>query len=92
MTQMVWLLASVKLVILLLGGWIAFVAYRTYLQTDSQSFRVLAFGFGMITVGGVVSGFAHQILGVAFQTEALIDGTITAVGFAIIALSLYLKQ
>lgn len=83
---------AVKTAILVLGGGITVIAYRTHRRTDSPSFRALAIGFATVTFGALLSGVAHQVVGVGLETGVLINSVLTMLGFGIIIYSLYLEQ
>ena len=81
-----------KTAILILGSGIAYIAYKAHRRTESPSLRALAFGFGIVTIGALLAGIAHQLLGVGLRTGIVINSTLTAFGFAIIIYSLYVQR
>lgn len=81
-----------KTIILILGCGIAYIAYKAHRRTRSPSLRALAVGFGVVTIGALFAGIAHQLLGVGLQTGILINSILTALGFAIIIYSLYVER
>lgn len=81
----------VKTVILLLGSGVTYIAYRAYRRTGAASLRVLSIGFGIITLGALLAGFANQILGVSLEQGILINSLLVALGLAIIMYSLYVE-
>lgn len=82
----------IKTAILLFGSGIAYIAYRAHRRTGATSLRALALGFGVVTLGALFAGIAHQLLGVTLKTGVLINSLLTAIGFAIIMYSLYLER
>ena len=82
----------IKTMILLLGSGITYIAYKAHRRTEAPSLRALAFGFGVVTIGALLAGIAHQLLGVALQTGVLINSLLTALGFGIIIYSLYIER
>lgn len=80
---------GVKTAILLLGGSITYYALSAYSRTGDPSLRALGIGFGIVTFGALIGGVSHQFLGVGLAAGIAIDGTLTAVGFAVIVYSLY---
>lgn len=46
----------VKTVVLLLGGGITYIAYEAYRGTGAASLRMLAAGFGTVTLGSLLAG------------------------------------
>ncbi|RRJ34218.1 DUF7521 family protein [Halocatena pleomorpha] len=83
---------AIKTVILLLGSGITYIAFKAYRRTGALSLRALALGFGVITIGALLAGIAHQLLDVALQTGVLINSLLTAIGFGIIIYSLYIER
>ena len=78
-----------KTAILLLGGSITYYAFRAFSRTGSSSLRALAIGFGVVTVGALIGGVSHQIIGADLAVGIAIDSLLTALGFAVIVYSLY---
>ena len=81
-----------KTVILLFGSAITYVAYRAHRRTEARSLRALAVGFGVVTVGAILAGIAHQLIGVPLRSGILINSLLTALGFGIIIYSLYIER
>jgi len=84
-----YVIATSKLLTLVLGGLITLLALRAYRRTGARELRALAVGFGIVTAGAVLAGLTDLLLGVGFQTSVLVQSVVTAVGFAVIAYSLY---
>lgn len=82
----------VKTIILLLGSGVTYIAYKAHRRTGTASLRVLSIGFGTITLGALLAGIAHQLLGVSLELGILINSLLVAIGLAIIMYSLYLEQ
>lgn len=92
---MIWVetaIVVVKTVILLLGSSITYLAFRAYRNTGTPSLRVLGIGFGVITFGVLLAGFAHQILSVSLEMGILIYSILVAIGLVIVLYSLYLER
>ncbi len=83
---------ALKTIILLLGGGITFIAYKAYLHTGARSLRVLAVGFGAITLGALLAGIANQLFGISLEVGILIESLFLAIGFVIITYSLYVER
>ena len=83
---------AVKTVILVLGSGVTYIAYKAHRRTGAPSLRVLAIGFGIITLGALLAGIAHQLLGVSLELGVLINSLLVALGLAIIMYSLYLER
>lgn len=82
----------VKTVILLLGSGVTYIAYKAHRRTGADSLRILAIGFGIITLGALLAGIANQILGVSLEQGILINSLLVALGLGIIMYSLYLER
>jgi len=92
MTDLMMAIVVVKSIILLLGGGITYIAYKAYRRTGAASLRVLGVGFGIITLGALLTGIANQFLSVSLEAGVLINSVFVAVGLAIIMYSLYIQQ
>jgi len=78
-------------VVLVLGGSITYYAARAYDNTGDASLRALAIGFGIVTLGALVAGIVHQVLGFELAVGVAVSSWLTAVGFAAIVYSLYIE-
>lgn len=85
-------IAVVKFVILLLGGGITYIAFKAYRRTSADSLRVLGVGFGIITLGAILTGVANQFFSVGLALGVLINSLFVALGLAVIMYSLYIQQ
>lgn len=83
---------ATKTVILFLGGGVTFIAFKAYRRTGTESLRVLAIGFGIITLGALLAGIAHQVVDVSLEAGVLVNSLLVAIGLAVILYSLYLQQ
>ncbi|MFC6726025.1 hypothetical protein ACFQE1_16975 [Halobium palmae] len=85
----------VKTGVLVFGGLITYLSLKAYRRTGASALRSLAVGFGIITVGSLVSGVVDQFIPLFFGMHAalgltvLLDGTFTLLGFLVITYSLY---
>ncbi|WP_262174575.1 DUF7521 family protein [Haloarcula laminariae] len=85
-------IAVVKLTILLLGGGITYIGFKAYRRTGARSLRVMGVGFGIITLGALLSGIANQIFSVSLELGVLANSVFVAVGLAVIMYSLYIQE
>ncbi|MFQ3319608.1 MAG: hypothetical protein ACI80F_001679 [Natronomonas sp.] len=85
-------IAVVKFVILILGGGITYIAFKAYRRTGEDSLRVLGVGFGVITLGALLTGVANQFLSVSLPRGVLINSVFVALGLAVIMYSLYIQS
>ena len=81
-----------KTLTVLLGGLITYFAARAALRTRATGLRYLAVGFGTITAGSLVAGVADQLFGLSTNAALIFENALTAVGFAVIAYSLYVTS
>ena len=77
--------------ILVLGGSLTYYALRAYGRTGNPSLRALGIGFGVVTVGALIGGVSHQIIGSSLAVGIAIDSLLTAVGFGVIVYSLSME-
>ncbi len=82
-------LVLTKAVTLLAGGFVTLLAVRAYRRTGSAALRALAIGLGLVTLGGLLGGAVHQFTGLDIRVGVGIQSTFTAIGFAVLAYSLY---
>lgn len=73
---------------LLLGGSITFYALKAYRRTDSTALRVLAFGFGAVTLGALFAGIVDQLLPLESSFAPVVESLFTTRGVAIVLYSL----
>lgn len=86
------LVIVLKTVTLLLGGLITYFAASAAITTEARPLRLLAIGFGTVTIGTLSAGIADQILAVDTETALVAESALTAVGFAVITYSLYVAS
>ncbi|MBX0288763.1 MULTISPECIES: DUF7521 family protein [Haloarcula] len=84
--------AVVKFVILLLGSGITYIAFKAYQRTGEHSLRVLGVGFGIITLGAILTGVANQFFSVGLALGVLTNSLFVALGLAVIMYSLYIQK
>ncbi|AZQ15043.1 MULTISPECIES: hypothetical protein [Halorubrum] len=82
------LIIVAKTAILVLGGSITYYAMRAYGRTGDPSLRALGIGFGVVTVGALIGGVSHQVIGSELAVGIAINSLLTAVGFGVIVYSL----
>lgn len=81
-----------KTVTLLLGGLITYFAAKAARKTRSEALTYLAVGFATVTFGSLVAGMGDQLFGLDTRTALVLENALTAVGFAVIAYSLYVTR
>lgn len=90
--QLTSLIIGFKILALLLGGLITYLAFKAYRTAGARSLGALSVGFGIITAGTFLAGVVNQVLGASFQISQLIESALIAVGFLVIVYSLYMTQ
>ncbi len=83
-------LAVVKTLVVIVGGTITFYAYKASRRTGHPSLRLLAIGFGLITLGFALAGVIYELLSVSLLAGVLIESLLMLAGFLVIAYSLYM--
>lgn len=78
-----------KLVVLFLGLFIAYQAYRGYARNGSEPMLYLAIGFALISVGAMIEGLLFELLEMDIFVAGAIQTAITAAGMLIVLYSLY---
>lgn len=86
------ILVALKTMSLLLGGTISWVSYRAWRRTGSHALRALTAGFALVTVGSIVAGGLHQLLGLQLRTGVLVESLFTVTGFAVITYAVFLRE
>lgn len=81
-----------KTATLLLGGLVTFLAYRAYRRTNADGLWLLALGFGTVTLGALGAGLLDQLVEVDAGVALTVESGLTALGFGIIAYSLYRRE
>lgn len=76
---------------LICGGLVTLYAFRAYRRTEARPMGALAVGLGFVTVGALVAGGLHQFAGLDLSTGVGVQSGFTAVGFAVLAHSLYAR-
>lgn len=83
---------AMNTVTLVFGGLVTVLATRAYRRTGSQSLGALAVGLGLVTVGAMIAGTLHQFAGLDFASGVSVQSFFTAIGFGVMAYSLYAKE
>ncbi|MFW6017950.1 MAG: DUF7521 family protein [Halapricum sp.] len=78
-------------VTLVCGGLVTLYAVRAYRRTHARALGSLAVGLAFVTTGALLAGGLHQLTGLDFATGVGVQSAFTAVGFAVLAYSLYAR-
>lgn len=79
----------VSTVAVVIGAGIALFARRAAKRHDSRPLRLFACGFAVITVGLLVGTVAGLVLGWGAVESLVVQGVLVALGFALLARSLF---
>jgi len=76
----------VKTLILVIGGLITDYSYKAYERTDAPEHRMLALGFGIVTVGAILGGVLDLGVGTypgmdLIYTSVLVSSSMTALAW-----------
>lgn len=88
-SQLFLLVTGAKIVALLLGAFIVYLAYRGFRRNRSRPLFYVAVGFALITAGTIAEGLLYVIIGSELLTAIAVGTTITVLGFVAIIYSIY---
>jgi len=80
---------ATKAVTLTFGGILTWLSCRAFLRTGAPAMRALTAGIGLVTIGALVGGVVHQVLGLSVLAGVAVQGAFSAAGFAVLTYSLY---
>jgi len=85
-----------KTLILIMGGLITHFSYKAYRRTGAPQHRLLAVGFGIVTLGAIAGGALDIVVGTYYgedllYTSVFVSSSLTAVGLGVILYSLYVR-
>ena len=84
-----WLTTVTKVVALILGAFIVYLAYKGYKRNSSKPLLYVAIGFALITAGTIVEGVLYVMLGSELLNAIATGTAVTILGFAAIIYSIY---
>jgi uncharacterized membrane protein (DUF441 family) len=88
-THMFWITSITKVVALLVGGFVVYLAYRGYRRNASKPLLYAALGFSLITAGTIAEGVLFVLLGFELLAAVAIGTAVTIAGFVAIIYSIY---
>ena len=91
MSHLASLVVVLKTVTLVLGGTITYLAYKAYRRRGGAPLGALTVGFGLVTLGALLAGFADQLLALPTEVALILESALTAAGFGVIVYSLYVE-
>ncbi len=84
-----WLTSITKIVALILGAFIVYLAYKGYKRNSSKPLLYVALGFALITAGTVTEGILYVVLGSELLSAIAAGTTFMVLGFVVIVYSIY---
>lgn len=84
-----WFTTITKIVALILGAFIVYLAYKGFRRNRSRPLLYVAVGFALITAGTIAEGLLYVIIGSELLTAIATGTTITVLGFLAIIYSIY---
>jgi uncharacterized membrane protein (DUF441 family) len=89
MSDLFWFATVAKIVALVLGTFIVYLAYKGYKRNANKPLLYAATGFGLITAGTLAEGILYVLFGTELLSAIAAGTTITILGFAVIIYSIY---
>jgi hypothetical protein len=89
LSQIFLLTSFAKVVALILGAFIVFLAYKGYKRNSSKPLLYVAIGFALITAGTIAEGILYVILGSELLSAMATGTAIMVLGFVVIIYSIY---
>jgi len=84
-----WFTTATKVLALVLGTFIVYLAYRGYKRNRSRPLFYVAVGFALITAGTMAEGVLYVVIGSELLTAIAAGTAVTVLGFLAIIYSIY---
>ncbi len=82
-------LRIVKIVIVVLGTILVYLAAKGYRRTKSKAMIFLSLGFALVTIGSVLAGVLFEFLGFELIDVSIIESIMIILGFGCVIYSIY---
>jgi len=89
LSQIFWVTTITKIVALILGGFIVYLAYKGYKRNSSKPLLYVALGFALITAGTIAEGILYVLLGSELLSAIAAGTAVVVLGFVVIIYSIY---
>jgi len=89
LSSVFWFATVTKIVALVLGMFIVYLAYIGYRRNASKPLLYAGLGFALITAGTVTEGVLYVLLGAELLTATAAGTIVTILGFVAIIFSIY---
>jgi len=87
--QDIYILRFLKLIIVLLGMVLIYLAVKGYRKTRRKDLVFLALGFALITAGSVAAGILFEFLGFQLVDVEIVESAMIVLGFASMIYSIF---
>ncbi|MGA3107962.1 MAG: hypothetical protein ABSD99_00675 [Candidatus Bathyarchaeia archaeon] len=87
--QDIYILRFLKLIIVLLGMVLIYLAVKGYRKTRRKDLVFLALGFALITAGSVAAGILFEFLGFQLVDVEIVESAMIVLGFASLIYSIF---
>lgn len=87
--QDIYILRFLKLIIVLLGMVLIYLALKGYRKTRRKDLIFLALGFALITAGSVAAGILFEFLGFQLVDVEIVESAMIVLGFASLIYSIF---
>jgi len=88
-TGLFWVTTTAKLIALILGSFIVYLAYKGYRRNAAKPLLYTSIGFALITLGTIAEGIIYVIIGADLMPAIATGTAITVLGFIVIIYSIY---
>jgi len=89
LSQIFWITTLTKIIALILGTFIVYLAYKGYKRNTSKPLLYVALGFALITAGTIAEGILYVLLGSELLSAMATGTTVMVLGFVVIIYSIY---
>ncbi|MGA3404669.1 MAG: hypothetical protein ABSD49_02925 [Candidatus Bathyarchaeia archaeon] len=89
MMQDIYVLRFLKLIIVLLGTILVYLALKGYRRNRGREMIFLAIGFALITAGSVAAGILFEFLGFQLIDVEIVESAMIILGFASLIYSIF---
>ena len=87
--QDIFVLRFLKLIIVLLGTVLVYLAIKGYRKTRRKDMIFLALGFALITAGSVAAGVLFEFIGFQLVDVDIVEAVMVILGFACLVYSIF---
>ena len=87
--QDIYVLRFLKLIIVLLGTILVYLALKGYRRNRGREMIFLAIGFALITAGSVAAGIMFEFLGFQLIDVEIVESAMIILGFASLIYSIF---